>query len=126
MHWNSLLSSTSPDLYYLCYQEFKQLFAAYPDVLEYLNNTWLSLKENIADPWVSEYSHFGSIASSRVEGAHAVLKKFIQKCTHDFLSAFMEIDNNLRVQANECHQKLAHERSTVPTLCRDQVYVNVV
>jgi len=47
----------------------------------YLKDTWLVFKWNLVRFWVDQNLHFGNRATSRVEGAHSVVKGYLQVST---------------------------------------------
>ncbi|MBW0553344.1 hypothetical protein O181_093059 [Austropuccinia psidii MF-1] len=58
-----------------------------PEVLQYLINTWLPLKEYYVPAWTNHYCHLGVGPTSRVEGAHAMVKLWLQKSTGTLLKS---------------------------------------
>ena len=43
----------------------------------YLQSTWIPHNEKFILAWTKKVKHFGHVATSRVEGGHATLKKWI-------------------------------------------------
>ena len=46
-------------------------------VMRYCNNTWLVYKDRFESAFLREIKHYGHVSTSRVENAHAALKKWI-------------------------------------------------
>jgi hypothetical protein len=59
------------------------------DYVEYIKSTWLTLtrKTQIVRAWTDQYLHFGVTVTSRIEGAHAVVKRFLEGLSSDLLTA---------------------------------------
>ncbi|KAH7849617.1 hypothetical protein Vadar_020442 [Vaccinium darrowii] len=50
-------------------------------VLNYLKNTWLPFKDRFVNAWTWKHPHFGNRVTSRTEGAHAMLKRYLTVST---------------------------------------------
>src|SRR6201999_760366 len=78
----SLIGSTTTESYSARVNGINKDYNAYPQLLRYLSHTWL-------DPYASKFIrafadrhlHFGNRATSRIEGGHATLKKYLQTST---------------------------------------------
>ena len=57
----------------------------------YLDDTWITLKEHFVSAWVDKHSHFGHSATSRVEGAHAALKRMIVNAIGNLFTVFQRL-----------------------------------
>jgi len=57
----------------------------------YITNTWYIVREQFATAWSNNHRHYGNIATSRAEGAHAMLKKYIQVSTGNLFSTVVKI-----------------------------------
>jgi hypothetical protein len=62
----------------------------------YLQNEWLKTrqKERLVEAWTSQYLHFGIRVISRVEGAHAYIKRYLggKKTKGDLYSSWLYIE----------------------------------
>ena len=61
----------------LCH-DYSRLF---PEAIRYLE-TWLPFAPRFAAAFVNKITHFNSASSSRVEGAHRTLKRWLGVCSH--------------------------------------------
>ena len=61
----------------------REYIVSYPEVVEYLKNTWLIHDRKIICLYTGKYFHLGSSTSSRVEGAHATLKGYVKNASAD-------------------------------------------
>jgi hypothetical protein len=61
----------------------------------YLRNEWLKpgQSEHLVEAWTSQYLHFGIRVTSRVEGAHAYIKRYLKgkKTKGDLYSSWLLI-----------------------------------
>ena len=57
----------------------------------YITNTWYSVREQFVAAWSNNHRHYGNIATSRAEGAHAMLKKYIQVSTGNLFSTIIKL-----------------------------------
>ena len=100
--WNNLVAANTEVEFEKQWKELSNSFDSKSKVLEYLSNTWLIYKDRFVNAWTSRYLHFGNKATSRVEGAHAYVKHFLQVSTGDLLSVLskltLAIEHQLRTE----------------------------
>ena len=66
-----------------------ELDTDYPVMREYFEKNWWPWKERLAKCYTNQYMHYGEQCSSRVEGQHARLKRWLQSSRRD-LFGFLE------------------------------------
>ncbi|CEG46318.1 MULE transposase domain [Plasmopara halstedii] len=88
--WNCLISSSSVDEYERQWKKFCTSISASAERSRLSIVTWLIHKERFINAWTSKHMHFGNTSTSRVEGSHAYIKKFLQTSTGDLLTMFLE------------------------------------
>jgi hypothetical protein len=100
--WMHLINSDTVSDYEANYMTFTNKYAhSAPRALRYICDTWLTLyRERFVRAWTSCYLHLGNAATSRVEGAHAMIKKYIGGSVGDILDVWEAIDNALSAQHN--------------------------
>jgi hypothetical protein len=76
--WDEVTFAESVTVHRARWRKLQQSYRQEVALISYLRNTWLPLKEKFMSPWVDERLHFGATTTSRVEGAHAVLKRYLQ------------------------------------------------
>ena len=100
--WNNLVAASTEVEFEKQWKELSNSFDSKYKALEYLVNTWLIYKDRFVNAWTSRYLHFGNKATSRVEGAHAYVKHFLQVSTGDLLSVLskltLAIEHQLRTE----------------------------
>ncbi|KAF7140583.1 hypothetical protein RHSIM_Rhsim06G0117200 [Rhododendron simsii] len=79
---------TTNILYESCFNEaWQRLQIDYKEkefVRNYIKNTWLLFKEKFVKAWTGNHLHFGNRVTSRTEGAHAMLKRYLTISTGNF------------------------------------------
>jgi len=78
-------------------------------VVRYVNSNWLPLKEKFVRAWTSQHRHLGNVATSRVEGAHNLLKQMLHKRMTDIMGIGHTILDLFRRQAAEASSRMAAE-----------------
>jgi hypothetical protein len=68
------------------------------DVYEYIQTTWLPWKEKFVAAWVDDSLHLGQKNTSRVEGAHATLKKYIETSVADLYTGLSHVRQAISAQ----------------------------
>ena len=91
--------------------------------VEYLSTTWLPYKRRWAQPWTNQIRHFAQLSTSRVEGAHATLKKYLQISTGDLETVVNNIELLLTAQQvgflsalSQAATRIPHE-AKIPIFC---------
>ncbi len=125
--WHSIMRSPDEETYHKRLQEFKQEYLP-RNIKEvgYLKITWLDLyKEKIVKAWVDQYPHFGNIATSRVEGIHALLKGHLKTSTLDLFEAWRAIKHALLNQLAELKSNKAKQQIRTPIELSGTLYSTV-
>ncbi|KAI3872365.1 hypothetical protein MKW92_041706, partial [Papaver armeniacum] len=65
----------------------------YPKWISYVKTQWLARKEKFVCAWTNQIKHFGNRTTNRVEGEHAILKRFLKCSTGKFLKCWQDMDN---------------------------------
>ena len=82
----ALIRSTKTSEYV---QRLVELRTLSPVEADYVIDTWLALwKKRLVAKWMNQVVHFGLQATSRVEGYHSNLKKWLTSSTGDLLSIY--------------------------------------
>ncbi|MBW0589378.1 hypothetical protein O181_129093 [Austropuccinia psidii MF-1] len=78
-----------------------------PEVLKYLKNTWLPLKEYYVPAWTNHHCHLGVGSTFRVEGAHAMVKPLLQMSTGTLLEVVRALHMAFRKQFIEIINRIS-------------------
>jgi hypothetical protein len=109
-HWANLISSTTRTTYEINWNTFQDRYdRSYPALVQYVQNTWLRpFRDNLVRAWIDRHPYFGNRATSRVEGAHSILKSYLQVSTGDLRSVYDKITLLLKNQHIEFNAAVAH------------------
>ncbi len=76
--WDDVTFAESLADYRSQWRKFQLSYRRDTVLLDYLRSTWLPLREKFMSAWVDQHLHLGATTTSRVEGAHAILKRYLQ------------------------------------------------
>ncbi|KAG1439492.1 hypothetical protein G6F56_012278 [Rhizopus delemar] len=123
--WSSMVSSSSTEVdFERNFSEFSMQFTsgeAGIRFIDYIKDTWVeNHKEKFVAAWTDEHMHFNSTSSSRVEGAHLMLKRYIKSSTGHIDTVFERIHNSITNQLQQID--VQHARLTI---IKNNVWRNV-
>ncbi|BBN08574.1 hypothetical protein MPTK1_4g12640 [Marchantia polymorpha subsp. ruderalis] len=101
-------------------------FKDVPAMLDYVNKTWIPHKTKFVSAWTYDCLHLRNTTTSCVEGAHAMLKRFLQVLTGDLHAVREEIGRVLAHQVGELKAAEAKEHIRVPHRLRITLFANLV
>jgi hypothetical protein len=106
-YWHSIVNSPTEETYIERLAEFQQKYVPQHLIeVGYIKATWLlPFKEKLVKAWVDQATHFGNIATSRVEGIHALLKSYLRRSTFDLFEASKAIQHASLV-SRDCKKKM--------------------
>lgn len=67
-------------------------------LVDYVTRTWHPVRHRFGTAWSNEHRHFGNIATSRAEGAHAMLKKWISVSSGNLFSTTIKVMGAINAQ----------------------------
>lgn len=97
-----------------------------PQLFHYLESTVLIRRENFVVAWTRQWHHLGNAATSRVEGAHATMKRWIGSPTADILTVFEMVEKRITAQANAIDTSLARDRIFTPVFASKGLFANLI
>lgn len=100
--WQLLLNSPTEIQYEANLRAFKEKYCSIPAAIQYLEGIWLCHKEKIVSCWTNKYMHLGNSSTSRVEGSHAYVKRYIGESTCNIPNSWIRIREAIIAQ----HKKL--------------------
>ncbi|XP_024177753.1 uncharacterized protein LOC112183616 [Rosa chinensis] len=112
--WSTLVKSWDVSMFNEAWNSFQIEYKDYASVLTYIGNTWLPWKERFVFAWTRPTSHFGNNVTSRAEGAHGTLKKYLQVSTGGLREVKENICLAIQNQFQEIKTQLASEKIRVP------------
>jgi hypothetical protein len=122
--WHSVIRSVTEEAYNSNLQEFKKKYnRSNLNEIGYIMETWLiPWKEKLVRAWVDQATHFGNTATSRAEGIHSLLKKYIYKSTFNLFEAWKAIQLALDNQLAELQLNQANQQVRIPQDLDKQLY----
>jgi hypothetical protein len=75
--------------------------------------TWFSHKEKFICCWTSQYMHVGTVSTSREEGKHFVVKKYLKIINADLLLVLKNLSLLLETQFTELNAEMESEKKNV-------------
>jgi hypothetical protein len=103
-------------------QLLEREYGADSEAIQYISNTWLPWKEKSVLAWTKTHPHLGNSATSRVEGAHATIKKYIQTSTADILQVFEQLKLSIDKQVQALELERATDKTRTLTATRSPLY----
>src|SRR5436305_6604261 len=100
--------------------------ASSQDVIEYLTNEYIHKKEKFVRAYTNHNLHLGNVTSSRVEGAHAALKKYLGGSTGNLYIVFESMEAKLNKQYIAASKKLSDGLQLVPNWLNISLFKQVV
>jgi len=91
--------------------EFRQTYALYSGVIEYLKDNVILLKKYIVNVLTSSVRHLGNTVSSRAEGQHRVVKEYFTSLVGDLLI----VVNNLCLSSTNQFREFKQKRFVITT-----------
>lgn len=124
--WTDLIKSPNESSFDKAWDRFENEYKENAAVLNYIRGTWLPLKEKFVSAWTDEVAHLGNRATSRAEGAHATLKKYLQVSTGGLREVKEKICLAIEHQFQEIKTQLSSEKVRVPHRLRIPFFKEVV
>jgi MULE transposase domain len=117
LSWNAVMNATTLTGEQGFETAWKKLRLYYlgeaPEIVTYLENTWMLYKKSFCKAWTNLIRHFGNTTSNRAEGSHrGVKKKLPQRRLHirtvvDIMKAYLEVINKDHLKDVE------HDRTSI-------------
>jgi MULE transposase domain len=90
---------------------FCEKYQEFPTILDYIRKQWLPFKVHFVYAWTNQQLHFETRATSRAEGLHSSLKKYLIINTGDLKSVHEKITHFLLRQINEHQGKIEQAKN---------------
>lgn len=112
--WKQLMRCGSEDEFEESWSDFCREYRSKPVMIQYLDDTWVRHKEKLVSAWTDQHRHLGQNVTSWVEGAHAVLKKYLQCSSGDLCDFYRKVLLLLHNQHEEFTSAVASSRMRFP------------
>lgn len=126
LSWTKLIESPNVSNYEEAWHILEVQYREKEFVLCYIKKTWLPFKEKFVYAWTGNYAHFGNRVTSRVEGAHAMIKKYLHVSTGNLREVKEKICLAIENQYKEIKTQLASEKIRVPHKFRGPLFKELV
>lgn len=125
--WHSIMRSPTDDAFMKRVEEFQRRYVAnHLEEVGYVMTYWLDpWKERLVKAWVDQHTHFGNVATSRVEGIHALLKSHLKRSTLDLFDAWRAMKHALLNQLSELRFNQAKQQTRTPIELSGPLYGTV-
>ncbi|CAG8566317.1 15593_t:CDS:1 [Cetraspora pellucida] len=130
--WQTIIGSVTEQEFMDRWNRFIECYKNKPNILNYIQETWISYKEHFIFSWTNCHLHLSNKETSRVEGAHAVFKKCLQSSMGDLEFVYRKIVLQVESQIREIRVMISSERMKIhhtyqislfePFLCRVSVF----
>ena len=94
--------------------------------IKYIHDEYIVRKEKFLKAYTNHNLHFENNASSRVEGAHGALKKYLGGSSGDLYIIFEAMEAHLKDQHIAASKKLSDECQKIPNLLQIPLFEDVV
>ncbi|KAK9681505.1 hypothetical protein RND81_10G007300 [Saponaria officinalis] len=112
--WNAVMYAETEEDFEQSWFFLQLLYKEKREAITYLEKTWIPEKRKFVSAWTEKYIHFGNRASSRAEGAHAKLKKYLQVLTGNLRRVKNKICLAIENEYHEIKTQLESEKIRVP------------
>jgi hypothetical protein len=125
--WNELIRMATASEFDDALQGLLQnsIYATPVAMRQYLEATWLPLRCRFVRPWTKQYRHLDHTVTSRVEAAHARIKKYVEVSTGDLYFASKQILDGHKEEIERVTCTIARQRQRDNPLLAGEIYRQV-
>ena len=124
--WSKLIRSSDIIDYHENRQQLVSSLHDKQDVLSYLEGIWLCKKEMFVHAFLTDVPHFENFTTSRCEGSHAAIKKFLHVSTGNLYEVYKKLSLAHHSQNREIQYKIESKIIRVQNAFGDKIFKNVV
>lgn len=127
--WTSVIYSSSETQFSQNWAAFVAIYGKPPfrQIITYLEDGWFNHRQHFVRAWTDKILHFGHLATSRAEGAHAMLKRYLEASVYDLQGTVKRIGLTLDDRAVEYRAAISAERNKRPIqLLRNTIFSQVL
>ena len=114
--WQTGLQSSSEEEFDSNWQSLVRFSTSsgWQSACRYLQDIWLPYKTRFVKCWVDRLMHFGTYVTSRCEGNHAMIKRFLGVANGDLLAVYKKLCLAIDTQHVELNQKMDSDKVNLP------------
>jgi len=125
-HLSQLFRSQTTGAFEEAWNVFRARFGLDYSAVQYIESSWIPHKECFVSAWANELMHLDNTSTSKAEGSHPVLKKYLQTSTGD-LKTMVERCSMAIVEQKIVHDHdLGFETANLPHIFSHPIYAEVV
>src|SRR5882672_10258890 len=125
--WNNIVYSNNINKFEEQLFEFKEKYNSDNNIITYIEDTQInSYKENFIIAYTNDYLYFSSTSSSRVEGAHSIIKKYLLVSTSNIDTIYMKLELAITNQIDEIKAKEKFDKITIKHQYRLLIFNNLI
>lgn len=110
--WNACVHSPTETDWNTSWKRLQQRYKQrYPKAIAYIVKNWIPWVEYFVHAWTNQVRHYRSTTTTRVEGAHAVLKHFLRTSVANLKVVYDRIKRLFADQDREIIAAIEHDRS---------------
>lgn len=114
LFWNAFCHSESQELLDCNWRDFVEKYThSHSSAVRYVENTWLIHQEKFVRFFVNQHLSLGVTTTSRAEGMHFVMKRYINLSRYDLFSAQHKINLMLETQFSDTRGRCQSEKTTI-------------
>ena len=123
--WQNLINSTDVTAFEESWKMFEDKYQSTGDLLDYLRRTWMPFKAKFVLSWTKSILHFGHLVTSRVEGAHGVLKSWLKVSTGDLKEVCSKVELSVNNQVRSIRHQIRVDGSSKVVSLTHPIWLNV-
>lgn len=124
--WINLTNAPKEEMYNQSKKDIRLFLQDKPHIFHYLESNVLVHRERFVVAWTRKWLHLGNAATSRVEGAHATMKRWIGSSKADILTVFEMVERSIVAQVNAIDAGLAQDRISTPVFANKDLFTNLI
>jgi hypothetical protein len=120
--WKSLVYCKSEVTFDQEWKKMQDIYGQTHPAIMYLSNAWMVYKEKFVSVWADRVLHLGSKNTSRVEGANAVLKLYLNSSVSDLSTLHLKFRLAIKNQHEELRTLELAEKNTILHFSRNEIF----
>jgi len=125
-HLSRLFKSQSAGTFEAAWNEFRAKFGLDSQPVQYIQSRWMPYKTHFISAWADEYLHLGETNTSRVEGSHSLLKRYLQTSTGDLKTMVERCSMAIEEQRSAHDRAIGFETANLPHTFSHAIFSQVV
>ena len=112
--WSKLMASNTNEKCDALWTEIRTTYAGQANVIRYLESTWWPHRTHFISAWTDRAVHLNTVVTSRIEGSHAILKRWLGSSTADLFHVVTRISQGIQSQEAHIFAEIQDQQQRVP------------